>query len=92
MLFPSSTNVSELFFQLHNWTFFHNFHKADCRKKLAFFHFTFFPRKKRFNFSSFWFFNTKQVFTQILCTTFFPGKKRFFFHGFEIEYNKTGIY
>ncbi len=78
-IFQVKLPLASLIIQLHNWTFFHNFHKEDCRKKLGFFSFYFFSREKRFNFSSFHFSIQKSFFTQILCTTFFPVKKDLFF-------------
>ncbi len=33
--------------QLHNWTFFHDFHKEDCKKKLGIFSFYFFSQEKK---------------------------------------------
>ncbi len=53
---------------------------------MGFFHFTFFPRK-RIYFFQFSFFNTKIIFSHILCTTFLPGNF-FIFHSFKIEYNE----
>ncbi len=48
-------------FLLHNKTFFPNFHKEDCRKKLVFFfHFTFVLGKK-INFSRFCFSIQKSI-------------------------------
>ncbi len=59
--------------------FFHDFHKEDCKKKLGFFHFTFFPRKKRFNFSSFRFSIQKSFLHKFYVLLFFPVKKDLFF-------------
>ncbi len=50
--------------------FFRNFHKEACKKKLAFFHFTFFPGKKIY-FFQFLFFNTINIFTHILGMYYF---------------------
>ncbi len=61
-----------------HFDFFHNSYKVDCRKKLAFLHFTFFPDKK-IQFSQFLFFNSKMDFSHILCATFFLVKKGFVF-------------
>ncbi len=65
--------------QLHNWTFFMIFIRKIVGKSWAFFHLTFFSQEKKYFFFQFSFFNTKIIFSQILCTTFFPVKKDLFF-------------
>ncbi len=65
-------------FQLHNWTFFHKFHKEDCRKSF-FFILLFFPGKKRFNFFSFHFSIQKLFLHTFYVLLFFPVKKDLFF-------------
>ncbi len=65
--------------QLHNWTFFHNFPKEGCRKKLAFSSFLlFFPGKKDLIFPVF-VFQYKNSFYTFFKYYFFPGKKDIFF-------------
>ena len=65
--------------QLHNWTFFHDFPKEDCKKKLSFFSFYFFFWEKRFNFSSFHFSILKPFLHKFYVLLFFPVKKDLFF-------------
>ncbi len=69
---------TEIVLQLHNWTLFIIFIRQIVGKSWPFF-ILHFSRGKKIIFSSFWFFNTKTVFTQILCTTFFSEKKDLFF-------------
>ncbi len=67
-----------IYIQLHNWTFIHDFHKEDCKKKLGFFSFYFFSQEKKILFFQFSFFNTKIIFNKFYILLFFPVKKIFF--------------
>ncbi len=55
------------------------FIRKIVRKSWAFFHFTFFPGKKRFNFSSFHFSIQKSFLHKFYVLLFFPVKKDLFF-------------
>ncbi len=59
--------------------FFMIFIRKIVRKSWAFFHFTFFPGKKRFNFSSFHFSIQKSFLHKFYVLLFFPVKKDLFF-------------